>query len=70
MIRTSKCPVCGSRDFFVKDPADEFETYVFQCQDGQIVYDQQGESPPEIEDDTQTFCERCAWHGEFCKLEE
>ena len=70
MACASKCPVCGSQDFYVKDPADEYETYAFQCRDGQIVYGPPGQSQPQIENDTEAFCDRCSWHGEYYRLEE
>ena len=34
-----KCPVCGCIKFYVKDPADEYETYEFECNDGVICFD-------------------------------
>jgi phage FluMu protein Com len=33
-----KCPVCGSLNFFVKDPDDEYETFEFELKDAVIVY--------------------------------
>ncbi len=35
---TMKCPVCGSQKFFLKDPADEYETYEFELKDGQAKF--------------------------------
>ena len=33
-----KCPVCGSLNFFVKDPDDEYETFEFELKDATIVF--------------------------------
>ena len=37
MAADPKCPVCGSLNFFVKDPADEYETHEFTLVDGRAV---------------------------------
>ena len=65
-----KCPTCGSRKFFVKDPDDEYETYEFECRGDRIHPDAaaDGEDPPAIDADTETFCDTCAWHGAFGTL--
>jgi hypothetical protein len=60
-----KCPICGCQKFFVKDPADEYETYEFDLQDGQAVFPA---DPQEMTGDTETYCHRCSWHGPFAKL--
>lgn len=57
-----KCPVCGSKQFFVKDQADEYETYAFDLKDGEAVF---SEEPQEVQPETETFCQRCTWHGRF-----
>ena len=65
-----KCPVCGCLNFFVKDPEDEYETYEFELRDGNICYDSRDDDSdnPEIRDDTETFCNQCAWHGKLKEL--
>lgn len=60
-----KCPVCGSTKFFLKDPADEYETYEFNLENGQPVF--LGE-PQELQRDTESFCQRCSWHGRWEEL--
>lgn len=67
-----KCPTCGCRKFYVKDPEDEYETCEFESRDGQLVFDPEtGESDrPEIKGNTETFCDSCAWHGAFGELAE
>ncbi|MCU0586395.1 MAG: hypothetical protein MUC46_10095 [Desulfobacterales bacterium] len=37
MAADPACPICGSLSFFVKDPADEYETHEFTLVDGQAV---------------------------------
>ena len=66
----AKCPVCGCRKFYIKNPDDPYETCEFECRDGEIVYDPKtGEADrPEIAPDMETFCNKCTWHGEFDRL--
>ena len=33
-----KCPVCGSLNFFVKDPDDEYETHEFELKGQDVVF--------------------------------
>jgi hypothetical protein len=69
-IKEMKCPVCGCVNFFVKDPDDEYETYEFELQNGEICYDPGDDdaAAPELQDDTETFCDKCAWHGKLKEL--
>jgi hypothetical protein len=57
-----KCPVCGSQRFFIKDPKDEYDTYEFDLKAGQVVF---VDEPQEVRPETETFCNRCSWHGRF-----
>lgn len=57
-----KCPVCGCQEFYVKDPEDEFETHGFSVASGDVRFADEG-SAPEIQDVTETYCDRCSWHG-------
>lgn len=72
MNKKKKCPLCGSKAFYVKDPDDPYETYEFECKDGEICFDPEMESsdPPEIQENTETFCNKCSWHDRFDKLED
>jgi len=67
-----KCPTCGCMKFYVKDPDDEYETCEFECRDGEIVFSSlvDESEAPEIKKQTETFCDRCVWHGEFGELEK
>ncbi len=63
------CPVCGSKQFYVKDQDDEYESHDFELVKGQVVFEE-GSLQDEALDgdtDTETFCNKCAWHG---KLQE
>ena len=62
-----KCPICGSLNFFVKDPEDEFETFEFELKDATIVYHSEADESdsPDVKDDTEVFCEKCSWHDKF-----
>ncbi|MBM4288610.1 MAG: hypothetical protein FJ135_10790 [Deltaproteobacteria bacterium] len=57
-----KCPVCGSQNFFLKDPADEYETYEFRLEKDQPVFTAE---PQEVLPETETYCNRCSWKGAF-----
>lgn len=65
-----KCPTCGCQTFYVKDPEDEYTVYVFDCKDGDICFDPETSAadPPEIHDETETYCNKCSWHDSFKKV--
>jgi hypothetical protein len=65
-----ECPICGCQEFFVKDPEDEFETYEFSVASGAVRFSAEaGDAPAtEVKDVTETFCNKCAWHGKFQEL--
>ena len=65
-----KCPVCGSPNFFVKDPEDEFETVEFELKDNSVVFNPETDESaiPEVKSDTEVFCEKCSWHDKFQEL--
>jgi len=65
-----ECPICGCQDFFVKDPEDEFETYEFSVASGAVRFSAEAEDTPvpEVRDTTETFCNRCSWHGKYQEL--
>ena len=66
------CPFCGCREFYVKDPDDAFEVHAFEIRDEEIVFHDLEEdgNAPEVQDQTETYCESCAWHGKFSELKE
>ena len=67
-----KCPQCGCVEFYVKDPDDEYETYEFGWRDGNVEFgvDVDSSSCPDIVDDTETFCDKCSWHGSVRDLRD
>lgn len=66
----STCPVCGCRQFHVKNPDDAYDTYEFECEDGEICFDEalDADECPEITAATETYCNQCAWHDRFDKI--
>jgi hypothetical protein len=64
------CPQCGCNRFFIKDPDDPFETYQFEVKNGRIQFDDNGPSSyePNTDEDTEAFCDRCAWHDRLRTL--
>jgi hypothetical protein len=60
-----ECPYCRSRNFYLKNPEDEYETYEFDLREGSIEFLEKGNPPLSLplEKDTQVFCNRCVWHG-------
>lgn len=67
-----KCPDCGCQSFYVKDPEDQFNIFEFELKEGKIVPDTTegcGDLLVVMED-TETYCERCAWHDTFKTLQQ
>ena len=65
-----KCPICGCIQFYVKDPDDEYETYEFEFKNGVIRFDDEVRQSEiaEISKETETYCNKCAWHDKFKTL--
>lgn len=65
-----KCPLCGSNSFYTKDPADPYEIYEFELSDGKILFGSEVDESalPEVDQDTETYCNRCAWHDKLKAL--
>lgn len=65
-----KCPDCGAKSFYIKDPEDQYTLREFNLAEGTIVYadDDPETAHLQVLDDTETFCERCAWHDKFKTL--
>ena len=60
-----KCPYCGCKEFYFKDPDDEYEVYEFSYNKGDISFKDgiDKDDVPQINDSTETYCNKCAWHG-------
>lgn len=66
-MKDIECPDCASRKFYVKDPDDEFEVYEFECRSGRIEF---VDGKADIDEKTEIYCDRCAWHGNYQNLKE
>ena len=55
----SKCPVCGCKKFYVKNPDDEYDIYEFKCKEGEICFEE--------DLDVMTVCAPSASYGETRK---
>jgi hypothetical protein len=66
----TKCPLCGSQRFYVRDPEDQYETYEFDLNEGKLIFDPETTEtePPQISAETETYCNKCAWHDRFKTL--
>lgn len=64
------CPLCGWERFYVKHPEDAYETFEFDVKKGEIFFpsEEAGRECPEIHEDTETYCDNCAWHGKRKEL--
>lgn len=60
-----ECPVCKCQKFYIKDEDDEFETYEFDCESGEVCFDADIDSEPELCEDSHVFCNQCAWNGKY-----
>ena len=67
-----KCPYCGYQRFYIKDSTDEFEAFEFGCESGEVCFDPDldEEQLPDIYDDTQIYCDQCAWNGKFQEIKK
>lgn len=65
-----KCPQCGCKRFYFKDPENAFETYEFEVVDGQFRFtdDTQRFDARLDDEETMTFCDRCSWHDRLKTL--
>jgi hypothetical protein len=67
-----KCPDCGAKSFYVKDSEDQYNISEFSLDNGAVEYlDGQTETDhiPVLQD-TEIFCDRCAWHDRFETLKK
>jgi hypothetical protein len=70
--KTMKCPLCGCQNFFVKNPDDEFETREFSVASGEVRFSAGAADDPasDVREATETFCNRCSWHGKLQDLKK
>ncbi len=69
-MKPMKCPDCGAKRFYVKDPEDQYNLSSFKLEEGKIEYvDEAAEGDPiQVLDNTEIFCDCCAWHDKFQTL--
>ena len=62
-----KCPLCGSQSFYLRDPEDDYEIYEFDLKEGEVIFAPEANEAelPAVVDETETFCNKCAWHDKF-----
>lgn len=67
-----KCPDCGSQSFYVKDPDDQYNIFEFVLKEGKIEFSHKESESTSIEivEETETFCDQCAWHDRFSALKK
>lgn len=67
-----KCPDCGAKHFYVKDPEDQYSISEFSIETGKIEYfgEKNGSDYIPVLDTTEVFCDQCAWHDKFKKLKQ
>ena len=65
-----KCPACGSESFYTKDPEDQYNIFNFDLKEGKIIFNVEDteSNMPDVVEETETFCKRCAWHDKFKTL--
>jgi hypothetical protein len=71
-MKKMKCPDCGTQFFYVKDPEDQYNISEFSLANGTIEYvgENADEDPIEVFEETEIFCDQCAWHDKFRKLKQ
>ena len=69
-MSSMKCPDCGAKRFYVKDPEDQYNIFEFDLtEEGAIMFDEENSSDQiEVVEETETYCDRCAWHDKFKTL--
>lgn len=71
-MKDRKCPDCGAQKFYVKDPDDQYELFEFDLKDGEIVSTGNDKEAIHIDvtEETETYCDKCAWHDKFKHLKK
>jgi hypothetical protein len=69
-MSSMKCPDCGAKRFYVKDPEDQYNVFEFNLsEEGVVSFDEESCSDQiEVREETETYCDRCAWHDKFKTL--
>lgn len=71
-MKLMKCPDCGAQGFYVKDPEDQYNISEFSLKKGVIEYvgESAEEDPLPVLEETEIFCDQCAWHDKLKKLKQ
>ncbi len=71
-MKDMKCPDCGAQKFYVKDPDDQYELFEFDLKGGEIVGAENNTESTHLEvtEETETYCDSCAWHDKFKSLKK
>jgi len=66
------CPDCRAQRFYVKDPDDSYTISEFSLENDEVEYidDEYDGENIEVNEDTEIFCDRCAWHDSFSALKK
>ena len=58
------------RRFSKSTKVDEYETYDFELKGEEVAFNPEAaeSNSPEVQSDTEVFCEKCSWHDKFQKL--
>ncbi len=69
-MTSKKCPDCGARRFYVKDPEDHYDIYEFDLSEEGVIQfvEESNSSPIEVIEETKIYCDRCAWRGKLKTL--
>lgn len=69
-MSSMKCPDCGATRFYVKDPEDQYNIFEFDLTEEGVIHFDEPSEPDTIEvvEETETYCDRCAWHDKFSTL--
>jgi len=72
VVNQMKCPACGSQSFYTKDPEDQYNIFEFDLKEGKVVFNPEviESDPPDMVEEIETFCKRCAWHDKFKTLRQ
>jgi len=62
-----ECPLCKCKKFYLKNPDDEYETYGFDCESGDVCFDPgiDDDDVPDLTGDSHIYCDTCTWSGKY-----
>ncbi len=63
-----KCPTCKCKQFYLKNPEDQYDVYECEYKKGGPIFNNESEIPFELNNKTEVYCEACAWHDKMDTL--